>query len=113
MAIHFECIDVRGRRIVCERENWDAHVERHQEIAGQETQVVATIEAPMAIYQDARHADRHVYYRMNVLPGVYGQSYLRVIIAFRRTLRGLRGYFVSAHAAAGPKKGETIIWPTS
>lgn len=84
---------------------------KHPEIWGQEVAAVATLENPLAIYQDAKHPERHVYYRPGVLKDDFAKGYLRIVVAFKG--KGKRGYLVSAHGAFGPKKGEVLIWPQS
>jgi hypothetical protein len=111
----FRCQDPRGKTIVCEDRNWKAHAEKHTEIAGQEAAVLATLEQPLAIYQDARDLNRQVYYRPNVLPGVFSRSYMRVVVHFpSEHQRDIDGYVTTAFAVepgSVPRRGEAILWP--
>ena len=112
MATQFAATDPNGVLITCNKRNWLEHiVERHPEMAAQETAVVATIERPLAIYQDANRANRRVFYRQGVLPHPFNRAYLRVVVEYRRHRAGERGHAVTAFAVLRPKRGETILWP--
>jgi hypothetical protein len=112
---HFRCNDVRNQLIICYRDNWEDHAKKHPEIREQESAVIATLQSPMAIYQDARSLDSQVYYRPNILPSPNERNYLRIVVKFHKPLLGaMRGIFVTAFAVVPlsiPRTGEVILWP--
>lgn len=114
MAVHFSVVEPDGVRVPCDEKNWANHVAaKHLEMRGREAWVRQTIEHPAAIYQSDTHSTRRVFYRAYRFDPPVGQAFLRVVVAYdrNRLTRRTTAAVVTAFAAAGPKRGEALLWP--
>lgn len=112
MGNAFECNDKDGIVVVCPEDTWVNHIlGEHPEIKGCEECVKEAIGNPYKIEQDADFANRVILYKPFVLPKPYHLQYLRICIAYRKSIFGkTRGCVITAFSARGTKKGEKLVW---
>jgi len=108
----FACKDPRGIKVSCSKTSW-RYLVKHEEMKGQKGVVRAIIEKPDRIKQSAKFKDRHIYYKLLVLPSV-GSAYVRVVVKIKgESPEEIKGYVINAFACSGEQKGEKLLWQKS
>lgn len=102
-----------GVEVRCSDRYWRDHVEkRHPVLAGYAAHVQELISNPLAVYQSPVYVDRHLLYGVSTLPSPYDRGYIRVIVEYKRSWRGVvSGLLISAYLVNGPGDDEVMIWP--
>lgn len=109
-GIEFGCYDVNSVLVTCSKSQWD-YLVKHQEMIERQGVVKSIIESPDFICISARHTKRRTIYKMVVLPPPYGNTYVRVVVEYkRRLISKMRGYVINAFACNGMQEGEVKVW---
>ena len=115
MAFHFACSDRDGIRVSCDEREWYDHiVDEHPEVDGREEEIRLAISDPFAVYQDANHPDRKLYYRLTTqMPAPLMLGYIRVVVQYRKRSREVRGQVITAFLSPKIREGDTQLWSSS
>jgi len=103
----FVATDRWSRTIHCTKVQWRDHVcSHHPHLVDWGEYARQTIEDPDAVLFDAHHKDCESFYRSGMLPGVYWQFYLKVVVRFEDH----SGQVVTAYVTDRYKAEERIKW---
>lgn len=113
MAELLRFVDLWGREIVLQEDNWEDHIlVDHSIMDGYEAYIEDALAQPDLITRDADNADGVNDYRANALPPPDDQQYLKVCVRFRSgTEKGKKvGIIVTTYPTVGVKRSAKITW---
>jgi hypothetical protein len=108
----YECRDPEGRLVLLSERLWRAEICRdHPAVYGEMEAVIATVEEPDIICEDADYPERDCYYRRGVI-GRYPNFWLKVVVA-PSDADSDDGFVITAFIVDGIKGTERVRWQKS